>query len=299
MDSRLYFLLGLAAFCTIFAGIVLVYLIRERAALTRRTEEIVNPELLSEKDDEHSFTGRASHVAALLRDRLGFSTDDALRARIRGAGFSNVHSTDLYIAIRVIAPAVAVLCSLPFSRNIFVLLVAAGLSYLLPDFALDRLNQRYRNRIRRALPDTVDLLVVCMDAGLGMDLALLRTAKELKLAYPHLSRELLLTNQEQNVGVTKQTAWKNLARRTQSEEIEQMVSMMLQAERFGTATTEALRVFADTLRTQRRLAVEERVDKSATYMLFPLILFILPVVFVVLLGPAILQIVHGLSNIAR
>lgn len=299
MDIKLYILLGLSVSCATFAGIYLVQFIRERAAIARRTEEIFNPDLLVAKNESESLVGRASLVAGLLRERLGFIPNDMLKDRLRSAGFYNPHASDLYISIRVIAPAIAMLAALIFTRNFVILIAVSGVCFLLPDIALERMVNACHHRIRRALPDSVDLLVVCMDAGLGMDEALLRTAKELKIAYPDLCRELLLTNQEQQVGIPRMTSWRNLARRTLLPELEQMVSMLIQADRFGTPITEALRAFADSLRIQRKQAAEERAAKSAVVLLFPLVLFIFPVVFVVLLGPAILQLIEGLSRLAQ
>lgn len=299
MDKELYILLGLSVSCATFAAFFLVHFIRERAAVARRTQEVYNLELLSIKHEAESLVGRVSHVAALLRERLGFIPNDSLRDRLRSAGYYNPHAADLYISIRVIAPAVAMLAALILTQNIVLLLVVAGVCYLLPDIALERMVKACRQRIRRALPDSVDLLVVCMDAGLGVDEALLRSAKELKIAYPDLCRELILTNQEQQVGVTRLTSWKNLARRTRSPELDQMVSMLIQADRFGTPIAEALRAFADSLRIQRKQAAEERASKSAVILLFPLVLFIFPVVFVVLLGPAILELIQGLSRLGQ
>jgi tight adherence protein C len=299
MGSILYLLFAITAFCAVIAIYSASVSLRERLELSRRTMEILHPYLAAEttRAKPEAIASRLSTLANSLRKRIGVEHSPALRARLAAAGIESELATDLYFGLRLILPVIGGVGMVFFSRNITFILGTAAAGYMLPDFALERMIKRYRHRIRRALPDTVDLFVVCMDAGLGVEQAIQRTAEELSLSYPELCRELAITNQEQQMGRPRQEAWKNMVSRTKSPDIEQMVGMLLQSERFGTPISEALRSFADALRIQRKLAAEERAGRSAVVIIFPLVLFIFPVIFVVLIGPAILSLIHGLGGL--
>ncbi len=178
----------------------------------------------------------------------------------------------------------------------FVYALALGLGFLLPDFVLgNRINNRQTN-IRLGLPDALDLMVICIEAGMGLDQTIQRVADELALSRPEISDEFSLVNLEQRAGRPRAEAWKNLAERTDVEEVRAMVATLVQADQFGTSVSKALRVHSETLRTRRRQQVEEEAAKTAVKLVFPLVLFIFPALFVVALGPAIIKMMEGFSQ---
>ena len=160
------------------------------------------------------------------------------------------------------------------------------LGYLGPDFWLGNRITARQARIRRGLPDVLDLLVICIEAGLSLDQATARTAQELSLTQPQLSDELGIVVLEQAAGRPRADAWRNLAERTDVDSVRNLVSVLVQAEKFGTSIARTLRVHSDTLRTQRRQQIEEQAAKTTVKLVFPLVLFIFPSIFLVTLGPA-------------
>jgi tight adherence protein C len=178
----------------------------------------------------------------------------------------------------------------------FIIGAAAVLGFLLPDMWLTSRVRARQNRLRMGLPDGLDLLVICVEVGLGLDQALLRVAQEMRVAHPELSEELQLVNMEMRVGKSRIEALRSLARRTGLEDIKALVAMLVQTERFGTSVAQSLRVHSDDLRTRRRQRAEEMSAKTTVKMVPALVLFIFPALLVVILGPAVLtlmsQFVH-------
>ena len=177
--------------------------------------------------------------------------------------------------------------------------VAFVLGFMLPDIWV---SQRIRNRqltLRLALPDALDLLVICMEAGLGLDQALLYVSQELRLAHPELCEELDLVAAEMRVGKTRIEALRCLATRTGVEDLQSLVATLVQTDRFGTSVAQSLRVHADDLRTKRRQRAEEMAAKTSVKMVIPLVFFIFPALFVVILGPAVITILHTFGGLQR
>lgn len=172
------------------------------------------------------------------------------------------------------------------------LLLAGAIGYYLPNGVLDHLIERRQRRILEDFPDALDLMTVCVEAGLGLDAALLRVATELEPTSPVLSEELHLVNLELRAGNSKEKALRNLALRTGVEDVDTLVAMLIQAERFGTSVADSLRVHSDSLRTKRRLRAEEAAAKIPVKLLFPLIFCIFPSMLVVLLGPAFIKLLR-------
>jgi len=168
----------------------------------------------------------------------------------------------------------------------FVYSVALALGFLAPDFWLgNRIKARQLN-LRLGLPQALDLLVICIEAGLSIDQATVRVADELQISEPVISDELSLVNLEQRAGRPRSDAWRNMAERTDVDSVRAMVSVLIQADQFGTSVAKTLRVYSDTLRTQRRQQAEEQAAKTTVKLVFPLVLFIFPSLFVVALGPS-------------
>jgi tight adherence protein C len=174
----------------------------------------------------------------------------------------------------------------------FILGFSAIAGYLLPELWLTSRVRRRQHRIRLALPDALDLLVVCVEAGLALDQALLRVSQELKIAHPELCEELDLVNAEMRVGRARIDALRELAARTGVEDIKALVAMLIQTDRFGTSVARSLRVHSDDLRVKRRQRAEEAAAKTTVKMVPPLVFFIFPALFVVILGPAVISIVR-------
>jgi len=197
----------------------------------------------------------------------------------------------MYIALRQAPDRAA-------SMTILWLVLAAAVGYYLPDFVLKRKIAERQREIFETFPDALDLMTVCVEAGLAMDAALARVGAEIGLKSATLAEELQLVTLELRAGSAKDKALRNLALRTGVEDVDALVKMLIQADRFGTSVGVALRVQSEQLRTRRRQLVEEQAAKIATKLLFPLIFFIFPALLVVLLGPAVLQIMQALAPVA-
>jgi tight adherence protein C len=175
---------------------------------------------------------------------------------------------------------------------VFVPLLAAVVGYLLPELWLMWRVQARQHRLRLGLPDALDMLVICVEAGLGLDQAIMRVAQELSITHPQLSEELQLVNMEMRVGKTRLEAMRELARRTGVEDIKALVAMLIQTERFGTSIAQSLRVHSDDLRMKRRQRAEEMSAKTTVKMVPPLVFFIFPALMVVILGPAVITLMR-------
>ncbi len=239
-------------------------------------------------------------VLRFLRTQLGFEQDEKLRQKLLAAGLRGSSAVDTYFGIRLLGPALAIIAGTFVRGNPFfwiVMLMTAA--YLAPDIWVDHRTRVRRDRIRRGLPDALDLMVVCVDAGLGIDQALLRAGQELALSQPEISEEFIHINFEQRAGKPRIEAWQSMAVRTKVDTVKNFVHMLAQTDRFGTPLVRALRVFADSVRQKRRQQAEELAAKIPVKLIFPLVLFIFPSIFIVLLGPAIILISKNLSSIFK
>ncbi len=225
----------------------------------------------------------ASSGSELLMIRAGYRSPDAILA-MKG----------LKVLMPVGLAALAFFTGF-YRMNPFAIFgVAVLLGYLLPDLLLVWRVRARQHKLRRALPDGLDLLVICVEAGLGLDQALMRVAQELHITHPELSEELQLVNLEMRVGKTRLDALRELARRTGLEDIKSLVAMLIQTERFGTSIAQSLRVHSDDLRTKRRQRAEEMAAKTTVKMVPALVFFIFPALMVVILGPAVIAIMRQL-----
>jgi tight adherence protein C len=223
-----------------------------------------------------------------------------IRKRFINAGFRHPATPALYFAAKTMLALVLplllflVLSSGSMARAsstiLLYLLLAAALGYYLPNMVLNRAVTARQREILNTFPDALDLMTICVEAGLAIDSALSRVAGEIGLNSPVLSEELTLVTLELRAGGSKEKALRNLALRTGVEDVDALVAMLIQAERFGTSIAASLRVQSDMLRTKRRLRAEETAAQLGLKLLFPLIFFIFPTLMVVLLGPAIIQI---------
>ena len=224
----------------------------------------------------------------------------ATQKRLISAGYRQDSAVSFLYAAKVVVPLV--LCAIVFfsgfgsSNPMFMYVCAGGLGYLAPDMWLRRRISVRQYAIRKALPDVLDMLVICVEAGLGLDQATARTAQELYMAHPALCDELNVVVLEQRAGRARTEAWKHLADRTNVDTVRTLVSTLIQAEQYGTSIAKTLRTHSDTLRTQRIQQVEEMAAKTTVKLIFPLVLFIFPCMFLVTLGPAAIVIANGFKS---
>lgn len=199
------------------------------------------------------------------------------------------------IAVCLVALIPAKVLGFPSTGQlIFYYVSAAACGYYAPSWWLRKAIANRQDALQRAIPDALDLMVVCVEAGLGLDQAIGRVGEEVKRAHPALSDELNLLALELRTGVTRQAALRNLAHRTDLEEVRNLVAILVQTDRFGTSIGQALRVHADSMRTTRRLKAEELAAKLPVKLLLPLIFFIFPSMFIVTIGPACIRLVRVL-----
>ncbi|MBL8172038.1 MAG: type II secretion system F family protein [Acidobacteria bacterium] len=223
-----------------------------------------------------------------------------LRRRLIQAGYYNENAATIFRVIGLVAAVllpVLVLFTLTVilrrpmdSSTVGLVFVSVCFGLFIPRFTLSRLITKRKERIMRALPDALDMMVVCVEAGLGLNAALHRVGREMELVEPNLSEELAVTNREIRAGKPRDEALRNLGDRTGVDDVKSLVAMLVQTDRFGTSIADSLRIFADSMRTKRRQRAEEQVAKAAIKLIFPLLLFIFPALFIVLMGPALIRI---------
>lgn len=224
----------------------------------------------------------------------------ALRARFMHAGFRSSSAPTIFFGTKALLtlalPGIFLLFAgigrmeLSTQSAAFILLILAAMGYYLPNIVLARRIAMRQLELFESFPDAIDLMTVCVEAGLGLDAALAKVGEEIQLSSKILAEEIYLVGLELRAGASREKALRNLALRTGVEEIEALVAMLVQSDRFGTSTAASLRVYSDTLRTKRRLRAEEAAAKIALKLLFPLIFFIFPSLLVVLMGPAFINI---------
>jgi tight adherence protein C len=186
------------------------------------------------------------------------------------------------------------------ARNGWIAAAFGGLvGYLLPGLFLDRQVAKRRLQIRNGLPDVLDLLIVCLEAGSSLDQAVVKASDELALAYPVLAEELRVLITETRAGKPRMEAFRNLAQRTKVDDVRALVAMLVQTDRFGTSVSQALRALSQSMRTRRRQMAEEAAAKVGVKLVFPLVLCLFPAFFIVILGPAILRLVKSLSQMGH
>jgi tight adherence protein C len=220
-----------------------------------------------------------------------------LKRQLAAAGYYDLTAAVWFSAAKVAAPAalggLAVLI-LGVSEGWLLGLLGAVIGYLLPDLMLARLIRRRVRAIDHGLPDVLDLMIVCIEAGSGLDQAIAKASEELEVAHPALAQELRLVTTEIRAGKPRAEAFANLAARTQVDDVRGLVTMLTQTDRFGTSIAQALRIHAQTSRTKRRQRAEERAAKIGVKLIFPLVLCVFPAVYVVCIGPAVIAIYRAL-----
>lgn len=297
MEIFFYIALSLTVFCVITL-LTAPFLFRP-SQQARRILDVVT----SDRPDKRTVSGkevardRLLSIARAFRARLGLSEDEKLRQRFVSAGLKGGSQLDLYFTARFMGPVAGIVGGTFIHTNTaFWCLALAAIGYLLPDIWLTRAVKRRQKRIQKGIPDAIDLLVICVEAGLGLDQALLRIGQEIALSYPELNEEFNQINLEQRAGKPRLDAWQSMAERTQLEEFHALVTMLQQTDRFGTPIVRALSRYSEEIRIARRQRAEEAAAKTKIKILFPLVFFIFPCLFIVLLAPAFLTLSANFSH---
>jgi len=225
-----------------------------------------------------------------------------LRLRLVAAGYRGHEAIIVLYGIRIaLAAACFALLTVPvlFRPNLPAALVGAAVAYILPGILVARMAKRRQHRIRLGLPDVLDLLVVSVEAGLGLDQAIQRVGEELAATHPDVAEELTLVNLELRAGNSRAEALHNLGARTGVDDVTSLVAMLVQTDKFGTSVAQSLRIHSDVLRTKRRQRAEEAAAKTGVKMVFPLVFCIFPAIWVVTIGPAAIKFVQILFPLAE
>jgi tight adherence protein C len=308
MDSRqLLFLL--IVFVVVGAVVWLGVLLFAPAALRARLGRFMGKPEATQLETG----GWVEHVAQIAKPLTKLSVPDegweksALRTRFMNAGWRNPVAPTLYFAsktaLALVVPAlVAVVVAIvgvavPGTRLLTLLLVSAMLGYYAPNVTLARISKWRKREIFESIPDALDLLTVCVEAGLSLERALIKVAAEIHIKSETLAQELQLVLMEMRAGFSKEKALRNFALRSGVDDVDTLVAMLVQSERFGTSVGDSLRVYSENLRNKRRLLAEECAAKIGLKLLFPLIFCIFPTLLMVLLGPAAIQISRVLGAV--
>src|SRR5205809_2079989 len=285
---------------------VLIVLLGGKETIDARLMEIsapppvISPDLV--EGPTNGLARAAAGVTSVFKPIRGLvsGSDENMAYRLALAGFRKPEHIEIFTATKMLLPVLAIGAGTFFGSNMLAaILVGAVLGFMTPDLVLTRLISRRQESIRRALPDALDLLVICMEAGLGIDQAMVRVGDEIRLTSPPLAEEFQIINREQRAGKPRLDAWRSMAGRVDIEFVRQFITMLVQTERFGTPIANALGQFADTLRMHRTQQAEEMAAKAGVKLLFPLVLFIFPSIFVGALGPAIISIQKVLSDFTK
>jgi len=249
--------------------------------------------------------GIVTRIGLWLRENAPSSWGDvgAASSLLVQAGFDGDFAPLFYTTIRVASAVLLPLAAFVLGpqgnfRNLMLLVILAGATGVIgPKAGLDRLVAKRRDRIRKAIPDSLDLLVVCVEAGIGLDSAMLRVARDMAFLHPDLAAEFLIVNRTINAGIARDEALHGLWQRTGVDELRGLASSMVQSERLGTSIARILRVYSEALRRKRRQLAEKRAAEASIKMIIPLALFMLPALFALILGPAAISLAGTLKGI--
>jgi tight adherence protein C len=273
---------------------------------------------LGDRLDELQKTGGAATVQRGPKRRLGggfwesilffvsaIGGEDYLRdieKSLREAGIRRREATAMYVLfnltvmLAMMAGAIYLQWEGTLMDKLLALIAPILLGYLLPRQVLYRLVARYKRKLQEALPDTIDLLGIVLGTGLALDQAMIRVSEEMQYIYPELANEFYTVVMQVKAGQERSRAFNALVRRTGIDDIKSLAAMIIQSERFGTSLSRAMKVYADELRMRRRLRAESAIAKAGIKMLFPIIIFIFPVLFAITLGPAMISVLRGLAG---
>jgi tight adherence protein C len=306
-------LITISTFVCISLGLMGVYwlLYKPQSAATERLKRLGERTMSTASvpfslEENRPASELAERIASPFSRLVPPSAAEAkkLQKQLMQAGFRSSSAPGVYRAIQLATMAgfpaiVALACALlarPLSGALFWILAAFIIGFFLPRYALRRMIRSRQQLIRWGLADALDLMVISIEAGLGLNAAMMKVSSELKEVHPDISDEFELANLEIRVGRERDEALRNLADRTGVEDLRSLVAMLIQTDRFGTSIAKAIRAFSDSLRTKRRQRAEQAAQKAAVKLLFPLACFLFPTLFIAILGPAALQLMDTLGK---
>jgi len=287
----------------VFAGSLAALVLNRQTDTRRRLDRIMAPPkdrpLVAAAVKELSLTDTVGPTLARVSKVLPTSPREMsrIRRRLARAGFTSPSAAVVYAALEVVLPVVAGVSAFAVfgsPRGIMVGSLLAIAGYLVPGLVVGRIVTRRQMQIRNGLPDALDLIIVCVEAGLSLDQAVLKASEELALSHPALADELHQVTNEIRAGKPRMEAFRNFADRTKIDDVRALVAMLVQTDRFGTSIAQALRTHADTGRTVRRQRAEERAAKLGVKLVFPLVFCLFPAMYVVTLGPGAIRIIRVL-----
>jgi tight adherence protein C len=306
-------IVALSTFVCITLGMMGVYwlLYRPQSAATERLRRLGTKDgdpksAALDVMDDRPATDIAQRLASPLNRLLPPSASEArkLQKQLMHAGFRSPEAPIIYRAIQIISMAglpafVAVVCAVlarPITSALIWIILAFVVGFFLPRYGLRKATTNRQRQLRWGLADALDLMVISVEAGLGLNAAMMKVSSELKDAHPDIALEFELANLEIRVGRERDEALRNLAERTGVDDLRSLVAMLIQTDKFGTSIARALRVFSDSLRTKRRQRAEQEAQKAAVKLLLPLALFLFPTLFIAILGPAALNLIDVLDK---
>jgi tight adherence protein C len=313
------FLISISIFlATALVGFALYWWLETRSeSLTQRLQEAVSKETGTRT--EGWMDAARTRLGALtdrlsakptgetdLLERLSGKELTGARLLLNQAGYRRTGAYHTYLVVRWALPIAMVVLAILYGKgsgltnqSTFLLLLVFGvIGFLLPDFVLRWKIRKRQEMITDALPDGLDLLVVCIEAGLGLNAAFVKITEEFKLSSPALSEEFDIVNREMVAGKPRQEALRALSDRTGVEDVKSLVAMLIQTEKLGTSLSQSLRVHSDSLRTRRRQRAEEAAAKTTIKLIFPLVFLMFPALFIVILGPGVIHIINVLYPVA-
>jgi len=246
--------------------------------------------------DTLEHVGRA--VASSSSSAANTRSVSDLREKLTHAGFYDPNAATIFMGAQLLlllvalpfAGLLALAVGLPLLAGVAIVVVVTAITALAPNIFVSIRRSRRSQEVREQLPDAIDLLEICVSSGMGLEMAWNAVADDFRTVSPILADEMSLATLEMHLGADRAHAMRNMARRTGVEDISSLVATLVQSERFGTSVSQALRTYADALRTERSQRAEEQAEKLAVKLLFPMVLFIFPVMFIVILGPAVIKI---------
>uniref|UniRef100_A0A7C4QPG1 Type II secretion system F family protein n=1 Tax=Schlesneria paludicola TaxID=360056 RepID=A0A7C4QPG1_9PLAN len=304
-DSADWLPLLVFAACTLVVWMVIRMLASKDSRAAARLDELRNPALREkarQKQGMNSFLERAAPALSKALEPKTELEQNALRIRLANAGFNNPLAPQLFLAIKFCGLLMGALLgggigllTYGLSKNGYTsVALAAGAGFYLPELILRYIKSKRQEQIFLSLPDALDLLVVCVEAGLGLDAAMRRVVDEMADTHPVIASELSLCLMQLQMGRPRRDVLHDLGVRTGVDDVKSLVAILIQADKFGSSIAQALRVQSDAMRVKRRQIAEEKAQKTAVQMLFPLVLFIFPGIFVVLVGPAAIKMIDQL-----
>jgi tight adherence protein C len=284
------------------AGLLIFY----RASVIDRLQELIHPHSVATAGAlgvNEPALNRIQSIVKPFQNLLPRSPDEVslIQGRLIRAGYRDAVALNIFYASRVLVPIVlavfATVTGIYSSSPFLVFAGCAGVGFMLPEFWLGSRITARQSRILMGIPEALDLMVICTEAGLGLDQAMARVAKELAVSQPDIRDELVLVGLEMKAGRPRADALKNLGERVDIDSVRMLATTLIQADTFGTSIAKTLRIYSDTLRTKRGQEAEEAAAKTTVKMVFPLVLFIFPALFLVVLGPAGIKILEGLDTL--